>query len=119
MEKKCKKFESLFIFSEEKEFAEHIKNCEICKNEKEKFDKISKLIKKAKPFYFAEKKHSKNLIAACALFLVTFSTGVFMVFNHSPLGDEIKYGQTLCAEDYGFPVDSYGLIMVDEWILMK
>ena len=26
----------------------------------------------------------------------------------------IKYGQTLSAEDYGFPVDSYGLIMVGE-----
>jgi hypothetical protein len=29
------------------------------------------------------------------------------------------YGNTLSAEDLGFPVDSYGLLMVDEWTLTK
>lgn len=76
----------------------------------EDFDKISKLIQKAKPYYFQEKKRNRALAAACVLFLIILSTNVL---NTSFL-DTMKYGQTLCAEDYGFPVDSYGLIMVDE-----
>ena len=30
------------------------------------------------------------------------------------LYDTLKYGDTLSAEDLGFPVDSYGLLMVDD-----
>ena len=33
--------------------------------------------------------------------------------------DTLKYGETLSAEDYGFPVDSDELLMVDEWTSKK
>ena len=39
--------------------------------------------------------------------------------NYDVMMDTLQYGETLSAEDLGFPVDSYGLIAVDEWILTK
>ena len=116
MEKNCNKFENLFIFGEKEDFERHLEECEDCKLEKEKFDKISQLIQKAKPFYKSEKsKKWVQLRAACALFLMVLGTTTFSILNYdNALVETVKYGQTLCAEDFGFPVDSYGLIMVDE-----
>ena len=34
--------------------------------------------------------------------------------NYDVMMDTLQYGETLSAEDLGFPVDSYGLIAVDE-----
>lgn len=115
MKEKCKKFESLFIFSDEASFEKHVIECEDCKQEKEKFDKISSLIQEAKPLYFRESKRKIHLKTACAVFLLVLSGSIFTMFNlDGSMYDTIRYGQTLSAEDYGFPVDSYGLIMVDE-----
>ena len=33
--------------------------------------------------------------------------------NYDDMLDTLRYGDTLSAEDLGFPVDSYGLIAVD------
>ncbi len=41
------------------------------------------------------------------------SVGGFALTNDDLL-DTLKYGDTLSAEDLGFPVDSDGLLMVDE-----
>lgn len=116
MKDKCKKFESLFIFSDDESLKNHAKECEDCKFELEKFDKISGLIQEARPLYFKEISRKKaHFKTACAIFLLVLTGTTFSLLNtNNNLVDTIKYGQTLSAEDYGFPVDSYGLIMVDE-----
>ncbi len=114
MQDKCAKFESLFIFSDEK-FGEHLETCEDCRHEFEKFKKLSLIIQEAKPLYFKRKNKAANLKIALMMSLVILAGTVFATITYNPMGiaDTIKYGETLCAEDYGFPVDSYGLIMVD------
>ena len=42
-----------------------------------------------------------------------FSAGLGVTTNDSDFVDALMYGDTLTAEDLGFPVDSYGLLMVD------
>lgn len=121
MENKCNKYEGLFIFQGKDALDSHIKECEECKKTHEHFMEISNLIKEAKPAFFREQRRKKNqLKTACAVFLLVLS-GTFAVTinSDSNIKETLKYGDVLCAEDYGFPVDSFGLIMVDEWILKK
>ena len=114
MKEKCTKFEGMFVFANEKDFEKHLGSCDDCKEEAKKMDDISKLIQKAKPFYFKERARQKSIMASCAIFLVFLTTGIFSVLNYNnALLDTIKYGHALSAEDLGFPVDSYGLIMVE------
>ena len=114
MDKKCSKYESLFIFSDEETLKKHIEECEECRAEYETMQKVSDLINEVKPYY--KRKHSKlvKFRAAAALLLIVFFSATFgFVYNDNDLADSIMYGDTLTAEDYGFPVDSYGLLMVD------
>ena len=49
------------------------------------------------------------------MLLLLFSTLTYgFVVTNDDLMDSLKYGESLSAEDLGFPVDSYGLLMVDE-----
>ena len=74
--------------------------------------------------YFHIRKHSDNkskfkrvrkLKAICALAMFMFFTASFSVISdNTDLADSLMYGDTLTAEDLGFPVDSYGLIVVDD-----
>ena len=115
MNKKCSKYEGLFIFSDEKSLMQHVEECEDCKLEHEKMKKVSDLIGEVKFYYKAKKQNLRKLRAICAaLFLVVFSTTFCVVTMDDDLTDTLMYGETLSAEDLGFPVDSYGLIMVDE-----
>ena len=51
---------------------------------------------------------------ACVLMFLIFSTVTITVMeNYDDMLDTLRYGDTLSAEDLGFPVDSYGLIAVD------
>ena len=53
--------------------------------------------------------------AVCALALIMFFSASFGVFvNDDDFTDVLMYGDTLTAEELGFPVDSYGLLMVDD-----
>ena len=118
MEKKCSKYESLFIFSDEKCLENHIQECEVCKAEHEKMQKVSELLSEVK-FYYRNKNRKKlvKFRIACALMLVMFSSlSLGLVVNDDDFMDTLKYGETLSAEDLGFPVDSYGLLMVDDEI---
>lgn len=84
-------------------------------NEKEILNKVSDLIQEAKPLFYKQKRNKENLSRICAAFLFLFvSFTSFTFFSNSELMDTIKYGESLCAQDLGFPVDSYGLIMVDD-----
>ena len=116
MNNKCTKFEGLFIFANDDDFKKHLETCEECRQEMQKLDNISKLLQTAKPLYFKEKaKRRLRIRSACAVFLMVLTGSVFSMLNYdNTLVETLKYGQTLSAEDFGFPVDSYGLIMVDE-----
>ncbi|HIS36020.1 TPA: hypothetical protein IAC10_05245 [Candidatus Scatousia excrementigallinarum] len=115
MRKKCTKYEALFTFSDEETLKEHILTCEDCRIEQAKMDKVSELIKEVKPEILKRRKFAAKLKVACAAFAILLSGVTLGVINlNTDISDTIRYGQVLSIEDYGFPVDSYGLIMVDE-----
>jgi hypothetical protein len=97
MKKKCSKYEALFVFGNEAALKEHLETCADCRAEQEMMDKVSALIKEARF------KPASKLKAACILAAILIAG---ISFN-------LPGNQTLSAEDLGFPVDSYGLIMVD------
>jgi len=115
MDNKCNKYEGLFIFSDEDSLNEHIANCEVCRAEQEKMDKVSDLINEVKPYFINKKKNALRRLRAVAavLLIVFFSTTFGVMYSNDDLADSLMYGDSLTAEDFGFPVDSYGLLMVD------
>ena len=114
MENKCTKYEDLFIFADEKTLEAHVKSCSECQKEQEKMNKISELLCEVKPEYLRRKAQKKTLRAACMIF-VLFLCGISFntLDSKYSIVDNIKYGQVVSMEDMGFPVDSYGLIMVE------
>ncbi len=114
MENKCSKYESLFVFSDSETLNQHISECEECKKVFEEQEKVSSLLDEVKFYYLSRRKKRAKLRAACAvMFLVfsAFSVGLFV--NDEDFPQSLMYGDTLSAEQMGFPVDSYGLLMVD------
>lgn len=107
-------YEKFFISADENELSEHLKNCQKCQAEHFVMQKVSALIAEVKPYYIRKRHNLRKLRAVAVFFLVVFCTTAFgMLYNNEDLADALMYGQTLTAEDYGFPVDSYGLLMVD------
>lgn len=114
MKDKCSKYESLFIFSDDETLKKHISECEDCRYENEKMQKVSELINEVKFYYRKKQKKIINFKIACAMSLVLFSTlSIGVMTTNDDIMDTLMYGDALTAEDLGFPVDSYGLIMVD------
>ena len=117
MENKCSKFEELFVNASQEELEKHVQECEKCRKEYEAQQKVSSLLNEVKMYYYSKrKKRISRLRAACAVMFMVFSlasVGGFALTNDDVL-DTLKYGDTLSAEDLGFPVDSDGLLMVDE-----
>lgn len=115
MKEKCTKYEALFTFSDEKELQEHLQTCGDCQKEHELMNKVSGLIQEIKPELLKHRKSAAKLKVACAAFAIILSGVTLGVINlNTDIADTLRYGQVLSIEDYGFPVDSYGLIMVDE-----
>ena len=114
MKDKCSKYESLFIFSDDETLKKHISECEDCRYENEKMQKVSELINEVKFYYRKKQKKIINFKVACAVSLALFSTlSLGFLTSNNDLIDTLMYGESLTAEELGFPVDSYGLIMVD------
>ena len=117
MDKKCSKYEGLFVFSDEETLKSHLNECEECRLEQEKMDKVSDLIDEVKFYYHAKRKRKRKpfLKAACVAIFLLFTTVTYSIYeNYDVMMDTLQYVETLSAEDLGFPVDSYGLIAVDE-----
>ena len=78
-------------------------------------DKISELLKEAKPLYF-ERKKRKETIKKCLFILVPF---LFVSLAIIPFtvnfSDNTSYytSSTSIVEQMGFPTDDYGLLKVD------
>ena len=114
MNNECKKYEGLFTFGNEADFAEHIKACPDCQREQEVMDKVSALIAEVAPVFKQKRKNNAKLKMACAgVALLMFVSTLGVVNLNVDVHDTIMYGQTLTLEDYGLPVDSYGLISVN------
>lgn len=115
MDNKCSKYESLFVFSDEDVLNQHIMECADCQKEHETMQKVSDLIGEVKFYYKKKQKKALSFKVACAMSLVLFSSLSFgVIASNDDFVDTLRYGDTLSAEDLGFPVDSYGLLMVDE-----
>lgn len=115
MDNKCSKYEGLFIFSDKETFEKHLAECNDCRLEHEKMNKVSDLLDEVKFYYRAKSKRVRKLKAVCALAMFMFFSATFgVVTNDSDLADTLMYGDSLTAEELGFPVDSYGLLMVDD-----
>lgn len=114
MTEKCNKYEAIFTFGDEEMMKSHLKSCPDCQKEQEEMDKVSSLLAEVKPYYVQKRKNFAKLKMACAVFTILFSGTVLGVVNlNTDVSDILKYGTTLSAEDLGFPVDSYGLLMVE------
>ncbi len=115
MENKCSKYEGLFVFTDDETLKKHLNECEECRKEQEKMDRVSELIGEVKSHYYSKSKKVPVLKVACILSLLLFSTAsIGVIGNYDVMVDTLQYGDTLSAEDLGFPVDSYGLIVVGE-----
>lgn len=115
MDNKCSKYEGLFVFSDEETFMKHLEECPDCRAEHEKMQKISELIGETKFYYKSKSRRVRKLKAICALALFMFFSATYgVVMNDGEWADALMYGETLSAEDLGFPVDSYGLLVVDD-----
>lgn len=114
MKEKCTKYESLFVFRSKEELEKHVAECDECAKEHETQKKVSDLISEVRHHYISKRKNFARLKVACITFVLLFCGVAFGVINmNTDLSDTIMYGTTLSAEDLGFPVDSYGLIMVE------
>ena len=115
MDNKCSKYEGLFIFSDEETLNKHIAECDDCRAEHEKMQKVSDMLSDVKFYYRSKKRRIMKLKAISALMMFMFFSATFgIITSDSDWTDALMYGETLCAEDLGFPVDSYGLLMVDD-----
>lgn len=114
MNDKCTKYESLFTFRSDEELALHLEECESCRAEHEKMQKVSALLQEVKPYFREKRKNFAKVKIACALCMIMLSGTTLGIINfNTDISDTLKYGTTLSAEDLGLPVDSYGLITVE------
>ncbi len=119
MKEKCTKFESLFLFRDEKELQEHLKECPDCRQEQEKMDKVSELIQEVKPYYVKKRKDSfTRLKVACILCFGLFTgmlIGYFSQYGYITTAN-YNYSDTStqsATNEYGMPIDNYGLISLN------
>lgn len=114
MKEKCQKYEGLFVFSDEETFKAHIEECPDCKAEHEKMLKISDLLQEVKPHFVAKRKRFAMMKVACAISFIMLTGSVMGVVNlNSDISETLRYGTVLEAEDYGFPVDDYGFLLIE------
>lgn len=80
---------------------------------------ISKLLKEAKPLYFARKRRNNIIKSVCAMFVGVFMLGSlwpqpqseFDIYGYYFMLDDSTLTSSNLAE-YGLPTDDYGLLMV-------
>ena len=81
-------------------------------------DDISRLIKEAKPLYFARKRRNrviKTTLATiiCVLGIQMYSSSSNYMYDYDGLSEEIYLTENgSIIEDMGLPVDEYGLLEV-------
>lgn len=110
----CNGYESAFTFMSEEDFKKHLEECEECRLEHEKMQRVSELIQEAKPYLLKESKRKKTFLkAACAAFVVFVMGGCYSMFMMTGFYDEIVAQNTPSIEEMGLPVDEYGFLLVN------
>lgn len=119
MSEKCSKYESLFIFGSEEDLNLHLAECQVCRSEHEKMQKVSALVKEVKPLY---KKGSNNKIilnAAACFVLMILSFMAYNNYNNMVIAELNRESDVLVNSghsmitDNGLPTDDYGLILTE------
>ncbi len=113
--KKCDKYEGLFVFRNDDELNEHLKECSECREEHEKLLKVSALVKEVAPVYLAKKQKEKtNTLKKIACFIMAFS--VITAFAGYKVYDEYRYQANTTDDSYvttlGLPTDDYGFFEI-------
>lgn len=113
-EKKCDKYEALFVFQGEGALNKHLEECEECKKEHEKQLKISKLVKEVAPEYLAKRYNKKNVaikrLAACFIVFVGL-TGTYTGLNlYSNIDVQANTDEDSYVSTMGLPIDEYGFL---------
>lgn len=113
MENKCDKYETLFIFSKDDYFNEHLSNCSECSDEHEKMLKVSSLVKEVKPLYLAKEKRiqAQKLVASFLLFICC--VGFIGISINNERHSRLQNAQESVIAKMGLPVDEYGLLTVE------
>ena len=101
----CDKFEKLFLQDDEAELLEHIKTCEECRKEYEKFQKVSDLVKETKPLFKKEKFQKQKIVLSMVAGVTLFCLTGFLLLQWLPY---YNYDQAIASEIY--PTDEYGLV---------
>lgn len=113
---KCKKYEALFIFKDEEAFNEHIETCEDCKQEHEKYLKVSQLVKSVADDYIKlEQKRKSNKIKSMACCFAMFVS--LVSFSGYQMYDDYSFQISNIDNSYidtnlGLPVDEYGFLEI-------
>ena len=111
---KCGKYESFFIFADEKNFYQHLENCPECKKIYEKHLKVSKLVKESASMYLERLKKEKISVikkAACFFICIIALSGFIgckMYDNYIFELNSADYDSYISA--LGLPTDDYGFL---------
>ena len=77
-------------------------------------DKISNLIKEAKPLYFKEKRKKETArIALCSMFSIFLLSATIVSVVDTNSQNIVAQYNTSSIEEMGFMVDEYGFLMVE------
>ena len=101
----CDKFEKLFTQEDETELLEHIKTCPECRAQYEKFQKVSNLVKEAKPLFLREKFQTKKIALSMVAGVTLLCLTGFLLLSWLPY---YNYDQAIASDIY--PTDEYGLV---------
>lgn len=112
-EKKCSGYESKFTFLNDDDFKKHLEECEECRLEHLRMQRVTELIQEAKPYFNRNKSRKTFVKAACAAFVVFVMSGCYSMFTMSGFYDNMVASNQPSIEEMGLPVDEYGLLMVD------
>lgn len=114
-EKKCNKYEGLFVFQSEDALNEHLEQCPDCKKEHEKYLRVSELVKEVAPVYLKKKQTQKismiKKLACCFVAFVglTAFTGYKVYDNYC---FQANYVDDSYISTMGMPVDEYGFLEI-------
>ena len=112
---KCNNYEAYFVFSSNKDFENHLENCEDCRQEHEKYRKVSQLVKEVAPIYLKRKQQQKisvvKKLACCFVLFVglTAFTG-YKAYDNYVMNQEVN--EDSCISTLGLPIDDYGFLEI-------
>lgn len=110
---KCDKYEAFFTFQDEEAFNNHLENCPNCKEEHEKYLKVSALVKEVAPEYLAKRAKTKSDLlkrAACIFVILTGLIGYTGYKVYEDNSFQINSVEDSYIYEIGLPTDSYGFL---------